>query len=360
MKKISLILFFCISYSFAQNYFETGNIGIKMDNFGAVSVFSPLMYTKQIDRISILVAKDSLNVFDYLDDAGSVSTPQRTVPPEFGQFQLTSVINNSYSNNPPNIEVTLKSFGWDYSHFALVLFQITSKESIPFNSYIGLEILPVVDNSFGNEKVNLDFEKSIITISKKKNIGIRFLSNRIKGHRVIEWSSGYSSDLMYFKALSDSNLQKEYSAGKDGSVIFTSIGNINLQPNVPDSLWIAIAAADTLVDLIKNLDSASAKIPSILTSINKLVEINSYELFQNYPNPFNPFTKIDFQIPESGFVSLKVYDILGREVKEVVNEFLSDGHYTRSFDGNSLASGIYFYKLQVNKYVQIKKMVLLK
>ena len=85
-----------------------------------------------------------------------------------------------------------------------------------------------------------------------------------------------------------------------------------------------------------------------------------FELFQNYPNPFNPSTTINFVIPKSSFVNLKVYDVLGNEVATLVNEEKPLGTYQLNFDASSLASGIYFYKIQAGSFVQTKKMILLK
>jgi hypothetical protein len=86
----------------------------------------------------------------------------------------------------------------------------------------------------------------------------------------------------------------------------------------------------------------------------------NYDLFHNYPNPFNPSTVIKFQIPAEGLVSLKVYDILGREVADLVNEFKPAGSYEASFDGSSLSSGVYFYRLVSRDYTSIKKMLMVK
>ena len=85
-----------------------------------------------------------------------------------------------------------------------------------------------------------------------------------------------------------------------------------------------------------------------------------FELYQNYPNPFNPSTKISFVIPNSSFVIIKVYNILGKEVTTLVNEKKSAGTYEVTWDAKNLASGIYFYKIQSGDFVQVKKMVLLK
>lgn len=85
-----------------------------------------------------------------------------------------------------------------------------------------------------------------------------------------------------------------------------------------------------------------------------------YKLSQNYPNPFNPVTKINFDLPKEGNVKLVIYDILGREVKQLVNEFKKAGKYTVEFNGNNLASGIYFYRIEIGNFVQVKKMMLIK
>ncbi len=88
--------------------------------------------------------------------------------------------------------------------------------------------------------------------------------------------------------------------------------------------------------------------------------INEYVLEQNYPNPFNPATTINYQLPEEGFVILKVYDILGKEVATLVNKQKNRGRYVVNFDATDLASGVYIYQLRVNDYMSSHKMLLLK
>jgi len=85
-----------------------------------------------------------------------------------------------------------------------------------------------------------------------------------------------------------------------------------------------------------------------------------YALFQNYPNPFNPTTEIRFQISDVRFVTLAVYDLLGRGVAVLVNERKAPGSYTVQFNGNGLASGMYFYRLKAGDFVATKKLLLLK
>jgi hypothetical protein len=91
-----------------------------------------------------------------------------------------------------------------------------------------------------------------------------------------------------------------------------------------------------------------------------LYSINSYSLEQNYPNPFNPGTTINFSIKEEGLVILKVYDVLGKEIKTLVNENKPEGIYKVFFDASQLPSGMYFYSIKANKYSETKKMLLAK
>lgn len=85
-----------------------------------------------------------------------------------------------------------------------------------------------------------------------------------------------------------------------------------------------------------------------------------FNLNQNYPNPFNPVTKINFAIPKQGFVTLKVYDMLGRVVSELLSSYKQAGSYSVDFNAGNLSSGVYFYKLDVNGFSDIKKMILVK
>ncbi len=98
-----------------------------------------------------------------------------------------------------------------------------------------------------------------------------------------------------------------------------------------------------------------------VTGITKYPELPlNYSLNQNYPNPFNPTTKISFSLPESGFVTLKVFDVIGREVATLINENKLAGNYIVEFDASSLSSGVYFYTLKVNGFSDTKRMILVK
>ena len=87
---------------------------------------------------------------------------------------------------------------------------------------------------------------------------------------------------------------------------------------------------------------------------------NTYLLEQNYPNPFNPTTKINWQAPIPGLQTIKIFDMLGREIRTLVNEYKSAGKYKTEFNTTNLPSGVYFYQLRAGSFVETKKMILLR
>lgn len=89
----------------------------------------------------------------------------------------------------------------------------------------------------------------------------------------------------------------------------------------------------------------------------KLNEIAVKYSIDNYPNPFNPETIIRYSLPEATQLEIKVYDMIGREVAELVNRFQMDGSYELRFDGSNLPSGVYIYTIRTSKYFESKKMI---
>jgi hypothetical protein len=100
--------------------------------------------------------------------------------------------------------------------------------------------------------------------------------------------------------------------------------------------------------------------PVTTISSEPSVRPSAYLLSQNYPNPFNPTTTIVYQIPEDGFVRLKVYTLLGQEVSTLVSRHQTVGEYKVTLNASSLPSGVYFYKLEVNDFAETKRMWLVK
>jgi hypothetical protein len=136
---------------------------------------------------------------------------------------------------------------------------------------------------------------------------------------------------------------------------------VQVVPKEEINLYYKLTAVDSQGN--ESVPSEEAHI-EITSTKERPVTISSYQLYQNYPNPFNPATTINYQIPKTGFVTLKVYDILGKEIATLVNEQKTQGRYSVKFDASSaaggLASGVYFYQLRAGDFIQTKKMILLK
>ncbi|MDR3610566.1 MAG: C25 family cysteine peptidase [Ignavibacteriaceae bacterium] len=135
--------------------------------------------------------------------------------------------------------------------------------------------------------------------------------------------------------------------------------------------------ASQILSEIKGLKSEDMEVQMLINGAEDLINSNSkemkkssnladvnipktYKLYQNYPNPFNPSTTIRYQIPKPGLVSIKVYDILGREVTTLVNENKIAGTYDFNFNASRFASGVYIYQLRVNDFVSSQKMIIIK
>ena len=88
--------------------------------------------------------------------------------------------------------------------------------------------------------------------------------------------------------------------------------------------------------------------------------VNDFSLYQNYPNPFNPSTTIKYSIPKQSYATLKVFDVLGREVATLADGEHAQGNYKLEFNASNLTSGIYFYRIEAGSFVDIKKMILLR
>jgi len=98
----------------------------------------------------------------------------------------------------------------------------------------------------------------------------------------------------------------------------------------------------------------------VSSSVNEMVLPEKFTIHQNYPNPFNPSTKIRFELPAAGNVSIRIFDILGRDVSMLVNEFMKPGVYETDFNAADLPSGVYLYKLEAGEFTETRKMILLK
>ncbi|MBK8382901.1 MAG: T9SS type A sorting domain-containing protein [Ignavibacteria bacterium] len=169
------------------------------------------------------------------------------------------------------------------------------------------------------------------------------ISNNSPGTLIVRMSLRTSAAT--FAAGEGLNLEwRNLSAGNPFTKLFAYVGTLNTE---------ITASSNHFIENLISVNQISSVIPT------------EFKLNQNYPNPFNPSTRINYVIPERSFVSLKIYDISGKEISSVVNQFQNAGMYEATFDGASLASGVYYYRLKVSSgqttnFTQVKKMILVK
>jgi hypothetical protein len=198
------------------------------------------------------------------------------------------------------------------------------------------------------------------------------------------WVSSFSNIARYIKERNNASV-KQISA-KDTVIIVSVTDTLNNSVfNYPITIRRALPQGWTSARIIQNSKKLSSQVINansknyIIFDVvpdsgdiqiikDKITEVKeNYRsqiiksfLFQNYPNPFNPVTTIDYQITEKSFVSLKIYDVQGREISTLVNDRLMPGNYSAKFDGQKLSSGLYLCRLNAGNYSSIKKLMLLK
>ncbi len=131
----------------------------------------------------------------------------------------------------------------------------------------------------------------------------------------------------------------------------------------------AIAVGDAEIMVIANDGKGGTAVDTFKVTVESPTGVSdpgtstpaAFSLSQNHPNPFNPATTIEFALPQASLVSLKIYDVLGKEIRTLTNRYYNAGHYTFDWDGknnsrNRVSSGVYFYLLQAGDFSQVRKM----
>jgi hypothetical protein len=119
------------------------------------------------------------------------------------------------------------------------------------------------------------------------------------------------------------------------------------------------SSGDNISDFTHNTNFTDIQWPAA-TSVDDQNLPGEFKLLQNYPNPFNPSTSITYSIPVKSDVTVKIFDILGKEIKTLVNESKDAGSYSINFNASELSSGVYFYTIKAGKFTETKKMALIK
>jgi hypothetical protein len=193
---------------------------------------------------------------------------------------------------------------------------------------------------------------SPLTLIATYKVAYKLLINSIAGNTIggnnfydsaVAFNFGVTGKIVSFNGLT--YLFKGWTGTGAGS--YTSSDSTGNDTTVTLSITNAIVETARWVQIV-GIQNISSEVP------------NEWKLYQNYPNPFNPATKISFDVLKGEGISVKIYDALGREMETLLNENLSPGKYSVTFNGGKYSSGIYFYRIKSNSFTDIKKMLLIK
>lgn len=266
---VFLFVFVFTMDSYAQSFY-TGAIGITQSNGGRTRVFSNNLTTRQLDRVSILVGVNSSQVFDYNQDQNGLVPAATVASPALSDFEVTSTIDNTYSNLPPNVEVAINIYGWTNGAYLLVKMKVKNNEAAAINAVIGLEVIPQIDGTYGNETVQWNAASQTVLMNKTTWAGIKFFSGMQTALKSIEWTSGYGNDSLYYTWLTQGSFDPPLTVGVDGAVAILGQAPIPLNPGQSTDFYFGISIGADQAACLANMSLSQGKyniiVPVELTS----------------------------------------------------------------------------------------------
>lgn len=362
MKKNLLFLamfLLSVSLGYAQAYFHTGAIEFDVDEYGAIEIYSADTVI-QLDRASILVGTSATTVFDYKNDAEQNEPTVLVDSPALSDFEIYGAYDNTYSNDPPDVLVKLNAYGWTNKGFVIVKFNVKNNSAAAIDATTGLDIIPYLHAEWGFDTVSYDVEQALVRFHRGVgvNMGMKLLSAPLTSLKSFEWYSGYDVDADYWTWMNTGTMQPQFIGGPDGPVVITAQAPVALAAGASYDVYYAMAVGTNEADMLANIAAAKQKYELLTTAVKEIPLAGS--ALKNYPNPVSSTTTFSYQLPAQGNVSLKIYNMMGMQVAEVVNTIQAAGLQTVDFDASTLPAGAYSYKLKLNNQVVTNKMFVVK
>jgi len=371
---LALVMLLLMS-DFAQSQVAggTGKLGYQLGLYGRVRLDVPVYpTTRQLDRLSFVVALNSSSVFDYTEDAENVEPPSRTTG-GIADTIATVLIDNSFSHLEPNVQVRVTVYSWHNDDFFIVKYTTTNIHTSPYTLHLGAFAIPKPSNAYGGETVSYDATKKVsyfFRTAQNPYIGLKVLSGDPFSFHALDWDvysptnpdADEATDSMRYQMTASPGFDGPLTAGVNGSAFNLNAGERTIAPGDSATVYYAVLYTTSLSDMLLEADSAQIRYNGTFTGVEPVAfdVPDGFALSQNYPNPFNPETRIAFAVKTSALTTLKVYDLLGREVATLVDEYLAPGSYAVSFSGDGLASGTYVYTLTAGSYRETRRMVLVR
>ncbi len=377
MKAVTIVLSLVIllaapELAQAQVAGGTGTLGYQLGLYGRVRVDVPFYpSTRQLDRLSILVGLNSSAVFDYTEDAENLEPPSLTTG-GIADTIATVLTDNSYSNLEPNVRVRVTVYSWHGDDYFIVKYTVINTNSGPYTLAIGDFAIPKPGNVYGGETVEYDAVKKVayyFRTGEDSHVGLKLLSGEPFSFHSMEWDT-YSpnpdadeaADSTRYRLCATPGFDATFTAGTNGSVMCLNAGERTLAPGDSAIVYYGVIFTASLNALLAEADSVQLRYNGVFTGVEPISgDVPAeFSLSQNYPNPFNPETRITFTLAGAVPATLRVYDVLGREVATLVDGLLPPGSYAVPFAGQGLSSGTYFYALTAGSFRETRRMVLVR
>ena len=361
---------------------NTEGIGLKYKDQSNVLFEGAFMYGTSADKLMDAARIDILQSSDF-----KTLMPVKLNNIESESEQFSRSIFNDDGAGPSKLGIKTSMFTYSFAsppdQNYLILrsrLQNTTQESIS-NLYAGYYFdfdIPADSNGFVDDMVDYDdidnfgYAYDLDGLPQQTYIGAALISNGSGGFYAVNQDSsnsivspnGPNGFTDFEKWYSISNGIKKTKAGPSDISYIISGGPYNINAGDSIDVAFAIACGEDLLTVKSGIIQSRKKWLAGLTDINNYEsEIpEEYVLNQNFPNPFNPETTISYKLPKAGNVVLKIYDLLGREIKTLVNEFQEAGNHKTIWNMRhlSFSSGVYFYVLRSGGFIASKKMILLK
>ncbi len=371
LKRYGLVVFCVLAltntgYSQVDLYLDS--INVYVSEYSKLSLYSMPDTIRQLARLDLMVGTGIDSVFDERRDMDIEDSTVLKTNTGIGDYEIYGAYNNNYSGLPPTVMVRQSVYCWQHKNFIIIKAKVVSREDVPINQIFGLELIPELEGTYaGNDTFKVDKTTGIFSNRKTASLGYKFLNAPLTSVGAFMWNSTYSkSDTVFWNYMSSSKIDTSFitdpnDPAVDDPVIIAAVSAKTLADLDSTVYYVAVAFGETYDKMLYNMNLAEKQYSQI-AAIKEIpgVAPKGYNLSANYPNPFNPSTKISFSIPRSENVTLKIYDMMGKEITTLIDKQMNTGSYTVDFNAGNLASGVYLYRLQSGSFVQTRQMVLVK
>lgn len=359
----ALMLIF-ITNGYSQVTVNTGAMQIYMSSYGKFRLLTT-DGTRQLDRASILVGTSDAAVYDFNNDVNTVLEATKNVAtPSLSDYEIYGAYGRDASSSLPDVKQKINAYGWTNEAYSIVKFNVTNNAATEITANIGLDVIPQLAGGYV-DTTTYNSSKGVIRYhfgAGVENLGIKLLSATMTSLYSFIWYDGYEVDADYWSWMNKGTLQPMCASSDTdpdlGTVTVTSQAPVTIAPGASVDVYYAFALGADEQTMLANIAKAELKYASFTTAIKERQPLVNG--LKNYPNPVKNVTKISYELPQDGFVSLKIYDALGNVAATLVNSKQSSGLHTIDFNAKDLPRGVYSYSLNYNNQVKTSKMVIVK